>query len=189
MGLVLGQQNFGPLCAAQQGRRSRRQTNSVGGRACALAARGSISKAMKGLVLRRVQRTAAGTGPQPSFHGARVLELIPPVRSVLRRPGWPGRRAMQTGAERDEGRSNTGIPSLSHVKLSPVSAPGPTGAGTPGCHCLLRRSWLEETLVSGARHSHNQVGDRRLARGAPLLARYTVDVPEEGEGPDLEAVR
>ena len=35
--------------------------------------------------LRMVQRTAAGTGPPPSFRGARVLELIPPVRSVLMR--------------------------------------------------------------------------------------------------------
>ena len=47
-------------------------------------------------------------------------------------------------------------------------------AGTPGCRRLLCKSWLEEAPVSGARHSHNQVGDRRLARR---------------EGPDLEAVR
>ena len=57
---------------------------------------------------------------------------------------------------RDQGRSRTGIASLPHVKLSPMSAPGLAGeAGTPGCRRLFRGSRPEETLVSGARHSHN----------------------------------
>ena len=32
----------------------------------------------------------SGTGPQPASHGARVLELIPPARSVPRLPVSPG---------------------------------------------------------------------------------------------------
>ena len=74
--------------------------------------------------LRRVQRTAAGTGPQPSFHGAWVLELIPPVRSALMQPESHGE------AERGEGaraRTRTGLPYPRHVKLSPMSALGPAG--------------------------------------------------------------
>ena len=37
-------------------------------------------------MLRRAQRTAEGTGPQPSFRGVRTVELIPPARSVPMRP-------------------------------------------------------------------------------------------------------
>ena len=62
-------------------------------------------------------------------------------------------------------------------------------AGTPGRHRLLRRSGPEETPVAGSCYSRGQVGDRRLAGGVPLLAQYAADVPEEGEGPDFEAVR
>ena len=62
---------------------------TAGKRACALTARGSISKAMKGLV-GGAQRTAAGNGPQPSFRGVRALELIPPVWSVPRWLELPG---------------------------------------------------------------------------------------------------
>ena len=86
-----------------------------------------------------------------------------------------GRYTAARSAMREQGRNRTGIASLPHVKLSPMSATGPTGereehfdavpqaASQPSFS--LRRSRPEETLVSGARHSHNQVGDRSLARG------------------------
>ena len=47
----------------------------------------------------------------------------------------------------------------------------------------------EETPVSGARHSHNQVGDRRPAGRVPFPAQHTVDLFEERKRPDLKAVR
>ena len=43
----------------------------------------------EGMVLRRAQRTVAGTGLQHSSRGARALELVPPVRSVPMRPESP----------------------------------------------------------------------------------------------------
>ena len=52
---------------------------------------------------RRALRTAAGTGP------------------------GGGRYKMARSAMREQGRTRTGIASLQHVKLSPMSAPGPTG--------------------------------------------------------------
>ena len=38
-----------------------------------------------------------------------------------------GRYKLARSAMREQGRSKTGIASLPHVKLSPMSAPGPTG--------------------------------------------------------------
>ena len=125
----------GQINALIGGRRSRRQTNSAG------LARGSISKAMKGLD----GRGCAGFSglPQELDHSPHSMELEHwnSAWSVLRR-----RRAIQTDAERDEGAC-----SWAYWRT----------AGTLGCHCLLHRSWPEGTLTSGARHSHEQVGDRR----------------------------
>ena len=88
---VLGQQNSGPPRKTARGMKP--QTNEQRGkRACALTARGCISKAMRdsSVAPRRALRTAGGTGPQPSSRGVRAQELIPPWRSVPRRPGSPG---------------------------------------------------------------------------------------------------
>ena len=72
----------------------------------------------------------AGTGLQFSSHGARALEVIPPVRSAPRRLELPGAvdgTKKARSATREQGRTRTGIASLPHVKLSPMSGPGPTG--------------------------------------------------------------
>ena len=78
IGKVLGHQNSGPL-RRTAGKTQPQTDEQRGKRACALTARGSVSKAMKGLVggAAQVRRTAAGAGLQPSSRGARVLELIP----------------------------------------------------------------------------------------------------------------
>ena len=79
------------------------------------------------------------------------------------------RRAIQTSAERDEGSRSQQyrycFPASRQTVANECSWAYWRTAGTPGCHCLLRRSWSEETLVSGARHSHDQVA--------------TGDLPEE----------
>ena len=73
-------QHSGPL--RRRKRVMQPQTDEQRGkRACALTARGSISKAMKDRALLIV----AETGPPPSSHGARVLGLIP--------RGWASCRA------------------------------------------------------------------------------------------------
>ena len=120
-------------------------------------------------------QTAAGTGPQPSFHGARALDLIPPAWSVLRRRG---RYKLARRAMREQGRSKTGIASLPHVKLSPMSAP----------HLLANgwNTWMPLSLSQELARGDVCFGSLRLVGGVPLLAQYAVDVLEEGEGPDFE---
>ena len=63
-----------------------------GKRACALTARGFISKAMKGLVGGAAQGSAdcRRNWTAALIHGARALELIPPVRSAPRLRELPG---------------------------------------------------------------------------------------------------
>ena len=84
---------------------------------------------------------------------------------------------------REQGRSKTGIASLPHVKLSPVSAPGPTG----------NRQEHLDAIVSFAGAGQRRRGLDILRSSGPwetwFPAQYTADAPEEGEGPDLEAVR
>ena len=92
---------------------------------------------------------------------------------------------------REQGRNKTGIAALPHVKLSPMSAPGPTGE---------RQEHLDAIVsFAGARQR------RRLFRGLDILTIKwaTGDVPEEcrfllktqlmflkkEKGPDFEAVR
>ena len=104
----------------------------AGKRACALTARGSVSKAMKGLICRLSKKLDCSP---PSTKEARALALIPPLQKVPRRQGLLGvvegtkRRAM-----REQGRSKTGIASRQE-------------------HRLFRRSQPEEALVLGTRHS------------------------------------
>ena len=91
------------------------------------------------MVLRRAQRTAAGTGLQPSS------------RAEAARIAWGGGRDTLAGsAVREQARSKTGIASLPHVKLSPMSAPGPAGERQEhlDASVSLAGAGLEETLVS-----------------------------------------
>ena len=63
------------------------------------------------------------------------------------------------GAMREQGRSKTGIPSIPHVKLEPMSAPGPTGERQEHLDAIVSFTG-EEAVVSGTRHSYTQVGDK-----------------------------
>ena len=76
-------------------------------------------------------------------------------------------RAACGDAMREQGRSKTGIPSLPHVKLAPMSAPGPTGE---------RQEHLD-AIVSFAGAGRR----RRLFRGLDILTIKwaTGDLPEE----------
>ena len=133
---------------AQQGRRSRRWMNS--------AERGSISDAFKGLVGGSAQASAdcrrnwtTSLIPRSSGIGthATSVESADAARSV-----WGGGRyKLARSAMREQGRSKTGIASLRHVKTVArgCSCSYWRSARTPGCHCLLRRSWPEEAPVPG----------------------------------------
>ena len=68
---------------------------------------------------------------------------------------------------REQGRSKTGIASLRHVKLAPVSAPGPTGERQEHLHAIIS--------FAGAGQR------RRLFRGLDILTvRWAIgDLPEE----------
>ena len=127
IGLVLGQQNSRPL-RRTTGRTQPQTDEQRGRRACTLTARGSISKAMKGLVggaaqgsadCRRKWTTALiprSSGIGTHLTSARCVEAA--------RVAWRW-RAIQTGAERDEGARTQ--QNRCPVKLSPTSALGPTG--------------------------------------------------------------
>ena len=90
-----------------------------------------------------------------------------------------GRYKLARSAMREQGWSKTDIASLLHVKLSPMSALGPTWERQEHLHAI----------VSFAGASQR----RRSFRGFDILTikwatGYAFDVPEEGEEPDLEAV-
>ena len=103
-----------------------------GKRACASTARGSFSKAMKGLVDGAAQGSAefrknwttasstrsSGFGTHPSS-----AEFAQAARAAWR----GGRYKAVRGAMREQGRRKTGTASLPHAKLARMSAPGPTG--------------------------------------------------------------
>ena len=103
IGQVLGQQNSGPL--RRTARKTQPQTDEQRGRrACAQTARGSISKAMKGLV----SGAAQGRLSQELDHSPHPTELghrnSPHQCGVCRgRLNCLGRRKIETVAERDEG--------------------------------------------------------------------------------------
>ena len=123
IGRVLEQQPSGPLRRRQ--RIMQPQTDEQRGkRACALTARKSISKAMKGLVGGAAQGSAdcrkswttaliprsLGLGTHPT--SAECAEAV--------RGAWSGGRYKAArGAMREQGRSKTCIASLPHVKLAP----------------------------------------------------------------------
>ena len=92
-------------------------------------------------------RTASRSGLSPSSRTSTVLSRnrhtsgkSPVAHLIVRmwsprnkRPLWPAPAKETTAsrcspsAMREQGRNRTGIASLPHVKLSPMSAPGPTG--------------------------------------------------------------
>ena len=188
---VLGQQNSGQF-RRRVGKTQPQTDEQRGKRACALSARGSINKAVKGLVggaaqgsadCRRNWTTALilrslGTGTHPT-----TVERVDAVQSA-----WGGGRCkLARSAMREQGRSKTGIASLPHVKLSPMSALASTGD---------RKEHLDAIVsFAGAgqrrrvfRGSHDQVGDRRLAGRVPLPAQHAADLSQERERPGHEAV-
>ena len=164
-------------------------------RACAWTARGSNSKAVKGLVGGAAQGSAdcrrnltAALIPRSSGIGTQPTSV---ECAEAARIAWSGGRyKLARSAMREQGRSKSGIASPLHVKLSPMSAPGPTGE---------RREHLDAIVsFTGAGQK------RRLFQGLDILTvkwvtgdlpgecRFllnTQHVPEEGEGPDPEAVR
>ena len=105
--------------------------------------------------------------------------LIPPSSGIGTHPSsaacaeaariaWSGGRyKLAWSAMREQGRSKTGIASLPHVKLSPMSAPGPTGE---------RQEHLD-AIVSFAGAGQK----RRLFRGLDsLMVKWaTGELPEE----------
>ena len=150
---VLGQQNSGPL--RRTARRVQPQTDEQRGkRPCALTARGSISKAMKGLVggaaqgsadCRRNWTTAliprsSGIGTHPTAECAEAADCL-------------GRWKAQNGTGHDEGarpeQNRYRFAATRQTVAYERSWPYWRTAGTPGCHRFLRRCRPEETLVSG----------------------------------------
>ena len=125
IGKVLGQQNSRPL--RRTARRVQPHTDEQRGkRECALRARSSISKAMKGLVGGAAEgsvdcRTNWNTALIPRGSGIGThptsAERRGGANRLARKRYKLGRSAM-----REQGRSKTGTASLPHVKLSPVSA-------------------------------------------------------------------
>ena len=125
IGRILGQQHTGP----QEKKTLRPQTaEQRGKRACALTARGSTSKAMKGLV-----GGAAAGSAEHRMHwttalisGAPGEVRTPQAQNGLQQREQPGVEADTREARnalREQGRSKTGIESLHHVKLAPMRAP------------------------------------------------------------------
>ena len=105
--------------------------------------------------------------------------LLPPTSGIGTHPtsvecaeaariAWGGGRYKPArSAMRERGRSKTGIASLPHFKLAPISAPGPTG----------ERQEQLDAIVSFAGAGHR----RRLFRGIDILTIKwaTSDLPEE----------
>ena len=131
IGMDLGQQNSGPL--RRTARKTQPQTDEQRGkRACAWTARRSISKAVKGLVGDAAQGSADcrrnwTTALIPRSSGIGPCPTIAEYAEAARIAWGGGRYKLARSAMREQGRSKTGIASLPHVKLSPMSAPGPTG--------------------------------------------------------------
>ena len=118
------------------------QDRFAGKGACALTARRSISKAVKGLVGGAAQGSADcrknwTTASIPRTSGSGELA-----------------GARQRGA-REQGRSKTAVASLPHVKLAPMSAPGLKG----------ERQELLDAIISFAGAGQR----RRLFRGLDIL--------------------
>ena len=94
----------------------------------------------------KMRTDTSGTGPELSFHGAWVLELIPPVRSVLMGP----ESHVEAGRDEGAGLDQHGyrIAARCQVVAHECSWSHWRTAGTPGCHCRLRRSWSSGQQVT-----------------------------------------
>ena len=121
-------------------------------------------------MLRRAQQTAAGTGSQPFIPRSSGIGTQPTSAegAEAARTTWcGGRYKLARSTMREQGRSETSIASLPHVKLSPMGAPGPT----------RERQEHPDAIVSFAR-----AGQRRhLSRGLDILTiKWAAgDLPEE----------
>ena len=151
-------------------------------RACALTARGSISKAVKGLVGGAAQGSAdcrknwttalilrsSRNGTHPTS-----AECAKAARIAWRGGSYKAARS----AMREQGRFRTGIASLPHVKLSPISAPGPTGEQQEHLDAIVSfaggDACFEDSTFS------RLSGDGRVARRVPIFAQHAIDVSEE----------
>ena len=165
IGRVLGQQRSGPF------RRRKRvvqpQTDEQRGkRACALTARGSIQQSherTRGWSSARLGRKNWTTTLIPRSSGSGTHPNSAECAGAAR---CMERRQVQGSAERDErepGPSKTGTASLPHVKLAPMSAPGPTGE---------RQEHLDAVISfagAGQRRRLFRVGGVNSAKGARLL--------------------
>ena len=129
IGRVLGPQHSGLL--RRRKRTMQPQTDEQRGkRACALTARGPISKAMKGLVGGAAPGSAdcrknwtTALIPRSSGLGTHPTDA---ERNEAARGAWrSGRYKAVRSAMREQGRSKTRVASLPHVKLAPISATGP----------------------------------------------------------------
>ena len=142
---VLGQQNSGPLRRAARRVQPQQSHEGTGGRRRADWTTALIPR-------------SSGTGTHPtSAEGVEAARIA-----------WVGGRYEQArSAMREQGRSKTGIASLPHVKLAPMSAPGAAGE---------RQEHLD-AIVSFAGAGQR----RRLFRGLDILTIKwaTGDLPEE----------
>ena len=168
---MLRQQHYAPLRWRE--RVLQPQTDEQRGkRACALTARGSTSKAVKGLVGGAAQGSpdcrknwTTALVPRGSGLGTHITsaECAEAARAAWR----GGRYRAARNAMREQERSKTGVASLPHVKLTPMSAPGPTAESQEHLDAII---------------SYVGVGQRRrLLCGLGTLTRYcaTGDPPEE----------
>ena len=145
-------------------------------RACPLAAKGPISKAMKGLVGGAAQGSAecrknwttalvprsSGSGTDPT--GAEHAEAA--------RVAW--RRYRVTVAR----------------QLAPMIAPCATGERQEHLDAIApSRERGRGDVCLGTRHPHHHVGNRRLTRRMSILSQHAAHFYEKRKGPNHEMVR
>ena len=133
-------------------------------------AEGSISKAMKGLV----GGAAAGTAEQRKHCTAALSQRslgrgTHPTgsgRAQAARAAWTGGRYKEPRRTmREQGRGKTGLASLPHVTLAPISAIGPTGEepGAFGCGSRFPPCHTEEANVQSFRFPRSGVATDDLS--------------------------
>ena len=132
---------------------------------------------------RKVPQNVERTGLQSSFREARALELIPPVWSAeAARNAWGGGRYTAARSPMwEQGRSKTGIASLPHVKLAPMSASGPTGERQTHLDAIISSAGAGQRrrLFRGLDVLTKKVSERRLARRVPISPQHAAHVLEE----------
>ena len=168
-GRIPGQQHTGqqqPQTEEQRGKR-----------ACALAARASISKAVKGLV----GGPAAGSAEHRK-HWTTAMVPQSSDRGTPHRQNELKQRAQLGVDTGEQGRIKTVIALVLLVKLAPMSAPRPSGD---------RQEHRDATIAfagAGQRnpgHLDSQVGHRTSPRGVPLPPPYATHVLGERQTPQF----